>query len=388
MESVTMPKLQSESNTEYIYRVCGNKAENKWTWNTIRDIINQELGYNYCESYYRKKYKDYSLICKEDLDSSDPIVSALKQIRAERLLMSDERSQNNAILRRLDRESTLIDIATNVSKNLQGIQLFNQISCSPRRGKKKAILQLSDWHYGIEVNNPWNVYNPSIAKDRLWYLLNIVQHKCESEGVDEIWIVNLGDLISGRIHDTIRIQNRIDVITQIMEVTELLMEFMAQLVNSGYKVNYVSCNDNHSRLEPKKEASLDLESLTRITDWVFKLNLKDKINIIDNEFGQDIITFKVFDYDVVGVHGHKDTPKNIVPNMSLMTHRYFHLALTAHLHHFSADETNDTMIISNGSLMGVDDYAQHLRLTSAPSQNLIICSEESVVDSIHRIVLV
>ena len=77
----------------------------------------------------------------------------------------------------------------------------------------------------------------------------------------------------------------------------------------------------------------------------------------------------------------------IFGDMTLMTRKAYDLALTAHLHHFSADETNETVIVSNGSLMGVDDYAQQLRLTSKPSQNLIICSENSVVDSIHRITL-
>ena len=140
-------------------------------------------------------------------------------------------------------------------------------------------------------------------------------------------------------------------------------------------------------MEPKKEMSLELESLTRITDWVLKLVGGKKINIIDSPFGDDIATFNVYDFKIVAVHGHKDTPKNIVPNMSLVTHQYYNLALTAHLHHFSCDETNETVIISNGSLMGVDDYAQQLRLTSRPSQNLIISSPDAIVDALYRLVL-
>ena len=389
MEPIRVPRLQNESNTEYIYRICSTKSENNWTWNNVRDIINTELGYNYSESYYRKNYKNCSYkIMETSEDSNSELVDKLAEIRKERMKLSDERAQNNAILRRLDREDTLIEIAKQVSKHLSGKKLLHTSFNTPtRKGKKKAILELSDWHYGIEINNPWNIYNPNIAKERITQLLNVVMHKCESNDVDEIWVVNLGDLISGRIHDTIRIQNRIDVITQIIEVTEILMEFMAKLVASGYKVNYVSCNDNHSRLEPKKESSLDLESLTRITDWVFKLTIGNKVTIIENKFGHDIATFDIFDFKIVAVHGHKDTPKNIVPNMSLVTHTYYNLALTAHLHHFSCDEQNETVIVSNGSLMGVDDYAQTLRLTSRPSQNLIICNPAAVIDSIHRIVL-
>jgi hypothetical protein len=39
-------------------------------------------------------------------------------------------------------------------------------------------------------------------------------------------------------------------------------------------------------------------------------------------------------------------------------------------------------------MMGTDDYASDLRLNNKPSQNLIIVSEKSVVESIHKIVLV
>lgn len=37
--------------------------------------------------------------------------------------------------------------------------------------------------------------------------------------------------------------------------------------------------------------------------------------------------------------------------------------------------------------MGTDDYASDLRLNNKPSQNLIIVSQESVAESIHKIIL-
>lgn len=390
MNELKIPRMKNESDLDFIRRICETKKANGWTWNNVRDIINTELGCNYSESYYRKNYVEdkFFTIDEKDLTEEE---DKLLQIKKERIKLADERSQNQAYIRKLSREETLFEIAQQVLTKLEGVKLLSETTSKPRKvGTKKAILELSDWHYGIEIDNPWNTYNPKIARERINHLLDLVIHKCESNNVDEIFVVNLGDLISGRIHDTIRIQNRIDVITQTMEVTEILLEFLIKLYSQGYFVNYISCSDNHSRLEPKKESSLDLESLTRITDWVLRLvaNIDGKkVNIMSSPFGEDIATFNVYDFKVVAVHGHKDTPKNIVPNMSLVTHQYYNLALTAHLHHFSADEQNETVIVSNGSLMGVDDYAQSLRLTSRPSQNLIICSPNAVVDSLHRLVL-
>ena len=63
------------------------------------------------------------------------------------------------------------------------------------------------------------------------------------------------------------------------------------------------------------------------------------------------------------------------------------ILLTAHRHHFSADESNECLVVSNGSLMGTDSYAANLRLSSKPTQNLIIVSEDNVAQSIYRIIV-
>ena len=51
-------KLENESNIEFIYRVCSMKEAADLTWTKVRDIVNNELGYEYSESWYRKGYKN------------------------------------------------------------------------------------------------------------------------------------------------------------------------------------------------------------------------------------------------------------------------------------------------------------------------------------------
>lgn len=53
----------------------------------------------------------------------------------------------------------------------------------------------------------------------------------------------------------------------------------------------------------------------------------------------------------------------------------------------SHDENHECLRLSNGSLMGVDQYANDLRLTSKPSQNMIIVSEDDVTEAIYKIKL-
>ncbi len=111
------------------------------------------------------------------------------------------------------------------------------------------------------------------------------------------------------------------------------------------------------------------------------------ININDNIYDDTIISFEWNGFNVIGVHGDKDRPQDVIENLSLMTHKHYDLVLTAHLHHFSGDEKNETLVISNGSLMGTDDYAKGFRLSSKPSQNLIIASKNNILDTLYRIVL-
>jgi predicted phosphodiesterase len=134
-----------------------------------------------------------------------------------------------------------------------------------------------------------------------------------------------------------------------------------------------------------------LESLARIIPWHLKFRFEndDRVNINTNLIDDDIMAFKVFDgkYVVGGVHGHKDKPGKVVENLTLMTKINFDLILSAHFHHFSADEQNETLVVSNGTLMGTDKYALDLRLHSKPSQNIILIDEKSVMADIHRVVL-
>ena len=114
---------------------------------------------------------------------------------------------------------------------------------------------------------------------------------------------------------------------------------------------------------------------------------EDVVDFVDNKFDDDIITINVNGFRIAGVHGHHDKPNSVVETISLLTEQKYDLILAAHLHHFMADERLNTLVINNGSLMGVDSYAKNLRVSSTPSQNLIICTNNDVTKGVHRLVL-
>ena len=377
-------KLPLENLIEFCLRMAEKKKTDKSiTWQGIADSLPANFNVVKSEAWVRKIVKDNqdkphfssneeTEITNEDASAScenynntlSKLDAKILEMKKERVKLQDERTQNNAYIRRLSREETIIGIANSLIDKMSIKRLLpngkNYTIVDKTKDKKEAILCLSDWHYGICCNNYWNEFNPEIARER----------------------INL----------TLRLESRFDVITQTLEISEILAEFLAELSQYVEVVEYYSCSDNHSRLEPNKSDSLDLESLCRVTDWYLPVRLqKEGINNIfinENIYGDDIITLNIMGYNVLGLHGDKDKNNaSTIDSISRMTEDHYDLICTAHLHHFSADEKNRTVIIGNGSLMGVDSYAKNLRLSSFPSQNLIIVSEKSPCEAIYRIKL-
>lgn len=371
------------------------------TWQQTADFINSTYDVNFTDDacrhrYLRNQNKNSSIPGQLTLDNvfdSEPketkdIVDPIK-FEKEKVKLSDERTQVNALIRRIAREETLKEIAQEVADKLNWNYPFDFTPIKQTgntTSEKEAILQISDWHYGTEIHSPYNEYNPEICKQRVEKLAKEVAERCALYDIKKLHIVNLGDMIEGRIHLRLRLNSRIDVITQTIEVAELLANFISAL-STFLEIEYYDTLDNHSRIEPKLHDSLDLESLVRIITWFLKERLKNipTIHFNDNTKGDDVISFECLGHPICAVHGDKDKPENVVSNLALMTQKYYDLALTAHRHHFQANEMNRTIMLSNSSLMGTDDFAQSLRFTASASQNLIIVTKKNVIDTICRI---
>ena len=428
-------KKSTESELEYVQRMCSTKAINKLTWKGLTELLNETLGYSFSESYYRKHFTSgdfaqpvgtvettsnataestytYATDCggecskcddlpvcletwkEELLSTEEKIDEKMLKMRKERTKLNEERSANNRLVAKLAREETIIEIARDFAKTMTAKKRLPApviLDCMPKDAElqREGILMLSDWHYGMVCDNPWNKFDPDVCRKRVRKLLDKTIDVVHTNGLRKITVLNLSDLIAGRIHAQIRIESRFDVITQTMEVSEILAEFLNEL-SHHCKIAYYDCLDNHSRLEPNKNDSMDLESLVRIIPWFLKerLSHNERVHIHENEFGADIITCKILGHDVIGVHGDHDSPVTGIDKLTLMTHRHYDLFCTAHRHHFYMDEKNHCMIVGNSSLMGTDSYAEKLRLSSDPSQTLIVATKDNVCECIYRIKLV
>lgn len=389
-------KKENESIVDYIMRLADEKKSNSAiTWQGIADHLVTQFGVDRSEAWVRKLVKDQLGLTIGDEDLLESILEAkqsldqsMLDLRKEKIKIADERNLTRSYVRKLSREETLKEIALLTAQEMSAKKL---LPCPTRdlisNVNREAILCIGDWHYGMDFKNPWNEYSPEICRARVAQLRDKAIQYIKKNKCAKLHLVNLQDLIAGRIHLSLRLESRFDVITQTMEIAEILAELITDLSKVCH-VNYYDSLDNHSRLEPVKADAQDLESLCRMIPWYLQTRLKNnkKVTICENQYGHDLVTFEALGHKIIASHGDRDT-KGRALNLAGMTKEFYDLILTAHLHHFWADSCNNMAMIGNGSLMGTDTFAKNLRLNSDPSQTLIIVSPENARESIHIIKL-
>ena len=228
-----------ESELEFKKRVYSNKDAFDLTWQDIADLLNDTFGTDYSADKYRKE--SYAIL--EDIrdnDSYTDLTEKLFEIKKEKVKATDERIQANAIIRELAREEVFREIALDAVKEISDKKYLDKPKeIEEVNTEKIGILCLGDWHYGLDVDVFYNKYNPEIAVERVNKLLDKVIDIVKEHKLKEIMIVNLGDMISGRIHLPLRLNSRIDTVTQTIQVSELLSEFLTELSKK-------SCNKIYS----------------------------------------------------------------------------------------------------------------------------------------------
>ena len=115
--SNNISKKTTETEFEYIIRVCSNKDLLNLSWNEIKEIFNTELCYNYSQDRYRKIYYKYLDNSVEELkDSKSSNIQNLIELQKEKVKIRDDRTQINALIRRTAREETIKELAMSIAK--------------------------------------------------------------------------------------------------------------------------------------------------------------------------------------------------------------------------------------------------------------------------------
>lgn len=379
-------RYEDESEQQLLYRICGDK-DKIGSWQDVADVLNSLLDKNLSESAYRKKYQAFQAILdanQEIFSDSDKQLEEIKiqkrELAKERQKLSDERVEFNRLIREEARKESFEDLIKRVIREEVEPIDFECNEINSYTSNNDLIVHLTDIHTGIEIDSYINKFNKDILKDRIEKYTNEILSIKETHNSENCYIV-IGEILSGLIHNNLRLQNNMDLIEQFKYISMLISEMLIVLSNEFNLVNVYVTMGNHSRIVAKKEESLQGENFDLLLPFYLKASLQnvENISIVDNVIEQSIAMFNVRGYNVFASHGDKDNPSSVVQNWTMMFRIKPDLVLLGHRHTNAMSTVYDTKVIESGCVSGSDPYSISIRKTNKPEQTVSVITNKGLL---------
>lgn len=375
-----LKRREGESLFEWKLRLSLMKLnkETDLDWCELVELLEMDMSADHYRklSYGYKEYDDYikgktkEMIAREEYEK---LLAKELEIKKEKVKLQDMRNLVNKQVRELSRKENLGEV---LEKKLTELEMQPKIINDEYKNRvtsnRDMVCLISDMHYGIKTTNALSPYDSDICKLKMNYLIDkTIKFSLEND-VDKLYVMVLGDEISGLIHNTTRLEQREDVISQVIEVSELLYESIVKLANNLPYVIVGLAQGNHSRVMADKKDSLEHENFTRLIKEFLRLRLANISNVLllENVFDESIIELNIRGYNVIGLHGQNDKLNNLDRLIEMFDKKIDYVCL-GHYHQSKEFETNKTEIIVNGCFSG-DDYSKRLRLYNKPIQKLLL----------------
>ena len=377
-------RKENEEDLDYAMRLIDIKKEERpddLDWGDIVELLGLDLNKDSLRKSQDtifggvavyKKMKERQ-IKEEPVDYQKEVQVQLQELKKERMKLSDERAALNRRLRSEARKESLHDLIIECAQSMKEDDRKFTPAFIEENSERAAILTLSDFHYGLEINEFNNVYNPDIFYQRINKVLSKTIEYIQLNKVKTLYVLGLGDYMSGIIHTTTRIENRENIVQQVIKVSEALTQMLTEL-SKFVEVYYYDVTDNHGRVFSSKDDWENEDNFSLFVRWYLDARFSENeyIHIMKNTYSNEIGVLEIFGRNYAFTHGHRDKIGDIVQNLSLMTKKFYDCIFVAHCHHFEANEIHGTYVYMNGTLSGTDSYANNGRKTSNPSQNLFI----------------
>ena len=379
-------RYEDESEQQLLYRICGDK-DKIGSWQDVADILNSLLDKNLSESAYRKKYQAFQAILdanQEIFSDSDKQLEEIKiqkrELAKERQKLSDERVEFNRLIREEARKESFEDLIKRVIREEVKPIEFECNEINSYTSDNDLLVHLTDIHTGIEIDSYINKFNKDILKDRIEKYTNEILSIKETHDSENCHIV-IGEILSGLIHNNLRLQNNMDLIEQFKYISMLISEMLVVLSDEFNWVNVYVTMGNHSRIVAKKEESLQGENFDLLLPFYLKASLQNvkNISIVDNEIEQSIAMFNVRGYNVFASHGDRDNPSSVVQNWTMMFGIKPAIVLLGHRHTNAMSTVYDTKVIESGCVSGSDPYSLSIRKTNKPEQTVSVITNKGLL---------
>lgn len=302
------------------------------------------------------------------------------ELKKEQQRFFDQRNAFNKLVRERSRQEELNDLLVEAVRNSE-LPTLEYVPCTILHSDNDLLVSLNDIHYGAVVNNAWNIYDSNICKEMFSaYIDNIIEIAERHHSENCVCWMN-GDAISGNIHYSIAVTNKENVIEQVMGVSELVAEFLAELSSHFANVYFVSVAGNHSRINPNKDNTLIDERLDDIIEWYVRARLQNFPNVRFeyNKIDATMYTVDVRGKTYCGVHGDYELSSSQIQTLQTMAGKPVYAVLSGHLHHCKIDNVQGIKTVMAGSFLGMDDYCIKKRIYGKQEQLVCVCDESGII---------
>lgn len=392
----------NETEYQYRWRIYQAKASGlleDMSWVDIASEIDAALRPEeppYSESVYRKEaaliqkwYENvFAGAANQDAACDNASMKELlTEIGKEKIRLHDERVEYNRQLRQETRFEERLSILENAIREM-GKERFPSLGAIDypaidiNNEEKSMLVLLSDWHIGAKFDSCLGEYDNVLAKKRLEALMDKTVSTGKNYNIKCVYVALLGDMISGNIHNSIRISNSENVIEQVKTASDYVDDFLYQLAEKFNLVYVTSVCGNHSRLENKEMAVKD-ERLDDLISFISKKSLFYVDNIVwdpEEKVDSTISYFNIRGKRYVFVHGDNDVlSESGVSRLTMALRSRPDYICMGHEHTPAYSEISGIGLVRGGSLCGSgDDYTVAHRMIGNPSQTILICGKDGV----------
>lgn len=392
MVVIDIKALRQPNETPKAYRIRLYKNKDLYELSNIEigELCNEAFGVKWDESAHRKKTQNYLKgynDAKSELGTVDQQLQnminenkrLIRDVKKERQKLSDERVEFNRQIRQEARKESFEDMVKRIiCENVEPTNL--PVHYTLFNSNTDLLCHFTDIHTGIEIDNWKNKFNGDVLKQRIEKYISDVLDIRGQHGSENCYLV-IGEIISGLIHNNLRLQNNMDLMEQFKYISELISGMILRFANNFSNVYVYTTPGNHSRISPKKEESLDGENMDVLLPFYLKARLQniENVHICDNTIEPEIAMFNIRGNNVFAVHGHKDKPCNVVQNFTMLFGIKPDIVLLGHRHLNGLTTVYDTKVIESGCVSGTDAYAMSIRKANKPEQTISVIGNNGLV---------
>lgn len=361
------------------------KTDENLEWQDVADFRSEFNG----DLEHRDTVRKGSKLLYEYIDAgwvNEPVAiendadnAELIKMRKEKIKLSDARVEYNRLIRQEARKESYADMVKRIiCDNVEPINI--PVHYTLFNSSTDLLVHLTDIHTGIEIHNWKNDFDEDILKKRIEKFTSDILDIRGMHESENCYLV-IGEILSGIIHNNLRLQNNMDLMEQFKYVSELISAMLIRLANHFNHIYVYTTPGNHSRISPKKEDALDGENMDILLPFYLKARMQniENITICDNTIEPEIAMFNIRGNNVFAAHGHKDSPSNVVQNFTMMFNIKPDIVLLGHRHTNGLTTVYDTKVIESGCCSGSDNYAVSIRKVNKPEQTVSVIGKNGLI---------